>query len=66
MTTTATAPATGASAASTAQTERESLMLRRRIGSTMFIVNIRFSDNATETMADKIFRLIESEVRKSA
>jgi len=54
------------SAATTAPTGREPVKLRKRIGSTMFIVNVRFSDKATETMEDKILRLIESEVRKSA
>jgi hypothetical protein len=46
--------------------EREPLMLRKRIGSTTFMVAIRFSDKATETLEDKILRLIESEAIKSA
>jgi len=46
--------------------ESEPVMLHRRIGSTMFIVNVRFSNTSTETLEDKLLRLIESEVRKSA
>jgi len=57
-----TSPATTASRTS----EREPLMLRKRIGSTEFVVNVRFSDKATETLEDKILRLIESEAMKSA
>jgi hypothetical protein len=44
----------------------EPVMLRKRIGSTMFIVNVRFSDKSKETMEDKILRLIEREVDKGA
>jgi hypothetical protein len=44
----------------------ESLVLRKRIGSTTYVVNIRFSETNRETLEDKILRLIESEVRKSA
>jgi len=44
----------------------EPLMLQKRIGSTMFTVNVRFSNTSTETLEDKLLRLIESEVRKSA
>ena len=47
-------------------TEAEPVMLQKRIDSTMFIVNVRFSNTATETMQDKVLRLIESEVQKSA
>ena len=46
--------------------ESEPFMLRRRIGSTMFIVNVRFSNASTETLEDKLLRLIEREVDKSA
>ena len=67
MTTTATAPVKGASAARTrSNAHAEPLMLRKRIGSTMFIVNVRFSDKSNETMEDKILRLIEREVDKNA
>ena len=66
MNTTATASVKGASAASTAPAGREPLKLRRRIGSTNYTLSIRFSENATETAEDKIFRLIEREVSRSA
>jgi hypothetical protein len=38
----------------------------KRIGSTNYIINIHFSDTAKETIEDKILRMIESEVSKSA
>ena len=44
----------------------EPLMLQKRIGSTMFIVSVRFNNASNETLEDKLLRLIESEVRKSA
>jgi hypothetical protein len=46
--------------------EAEPLILRKRIGSTTFLVTVRFSQTSKETMEDKLLRLIESEVRKSA
>jgi len=55
-----------ASAVTTAPSGREPVKLLKRIGSTTFIVNVRFSSTSTETMEDKILRLMESEVRKSA
>ena len=44
----------------------EPLKLRKRIGSTLYIVTAYTGPNATETMEDKILRLIESEVNKIA
>ena len=38
----------------------------QRIGSTIYVVSVRFSRTSKETIEDKILRLIESEVRKSA
>ena len=35
--------------------------LTRRIGSTNYIVNVHCSESATETIEDKIFRLIRNE-----
>ena len=35
--------------------------LTRRIGSTNYIVNVHCSESATETLEDKIFRLIRDE-----
>jgi hypothetical protein len=46
--------------------EREPVKLLKRIGSTVYSVNVRFSETATETLEDKILRMIESEVRKLA
>jgi hypothetical protein len=66
-------------AAKTAVTdEREPAMLRKRIGSTEYLVKVRYCPTATETLEDKLLRLIlapsgaplgdpvESEVDKSA
>ena len=38
----------------------------RRIGSTVYEISIHFSETATETMDDKVLRLLEREVRDSA
>jgi len=56
------------SAAKTASlsSEREPVMLQKRIGSTVYSVSIRFSDKTTETLEDKLFRLIEGEVNRRA
>jgi len=39
---------------------------KKRIGSTVYDVSVRFSTTSNETMQDKIMRLIESEVKKPA
>lgn len=39
--------------------------LTRRIGSTNYIVNVHCSESATETIEDKIFRLIRNEAMES-
>jgi hypothetical protein len=62
MTTTATAPDKGASAATTAQEGREPVKLLERVGSTTFEVTVHFSNTSKETIEDKILRLIEREV----
>ena len=36
--------------------------LSRRIGSTNYRVNAHFSETATETLEDKIYRMIQNEV----
>ena len=41
-------------------------VLQKRIGSTTYVVNVRFCENAKETLEQKLLRLIESEVRKLA
>jgi hypothetical protein len=46
--------------------EREPVKLLSRIGSVTFVTNVRFNNNATETLEDKILRLIESEVAQNA
>lgn len=38
----------------------------RRIGSTIYLVSVRFSEKSRETFEDKILRLIEKEARKTA
>ena len=61
-------PPQDASAAATAplMSGCEPVKLRKRIGSTEYLVNIRYNPNATENLEDIILRLIESEVRSSA
>jgi hypothetical protein len=39
----------------------EPVKLLKRIGSTVYIVNIHFSETSKETLGDKIVRLIERE-----
>ena len=39
--------------------------LRKRIGSTTIEVSIRFSEKSTETLEDKLLRLMEREVRSA-
>jgi hypothetical protein len=53
-------------AAATAKPEREPLKLLKRLGSTTFMVTVRFSETSKETLEDKILRLIEGEVTKIA
>ena len=47
----------------TAKTENKSdtLNMRIRIGSSVYEVNVRFSQTSKETMPDKILRLIKNE-----
>jgi hypothetical protein len=46
-------------------TEREP-MLKQRIGSTDYIVSVRFSQSGKETLEPKLLHLIESEVTRIA
>jgi len=46
--------------------EREPLNMRKRIGSTTYVVSVRFSQKSRETMQDKVLRLIESEAEEIA
>jgi len=54
---------------SNAATTRESAeppKYEKRIGSTVYRVSVHFSHTSSETIEDKLLRLMESEVRKSA
>jgi hypothetical protein len=66
MTTTTNAVKTASAAPSVRNTERKPIMLKRRIGSTDYIIAVRYSQSGKEDLQDKILRLIESEVRKLA
>lgn len=46
--------------------ESEPVKLLKRFGSTTFVVTIRFSESSSETIEDKILKLVESEVSKIA
>ena|GEM_PF-821173 len=50
------------SAATTPEYVGEPIMLRKRIGSTTYMVSVRFSETSRETLDDKIFRLIQNDV----
>ena len=41
----------------------EPVKIQKRIGSTLYMVNIHFSETNKETMNDKILRLIKSEAQ---
>jgi hypothetical protein len=61
---TTTAVNDGAAKTAGCESEREPhKVLRRRIGSTDYIVTVRFSNNTSETLEQKLLRLMESEVR---
>ena len=68
MTTTAIVPIPGASAALTRGSDAaaEPVKLRKRIGSTVFVVNVHFSETSAEKLEDKLLRLMEREVSKTA
>jgi hypothetical protein len=63
MTTTVTSLDTGVNAAITSRitAESEPSKLLKRIGSTEFLISVRFSETSKETIEDKILRLIERE-----
>ena len=46
--------------------ESEPVKLLKRVGSTTYVVNVRFRATSAETIEDKILRLIEREVSKDA
>jgi len=64
--TTVIAPTKGANAATTATMWCEPVKLLRRIGSTTVEVTVHFSNTESETLEDKLLRLMEREVRKNA
>ena len=43
-------------------TERKPLTMQTRVGSTTYVVSVRFSQTSRETMQDKILRIIAREV----
>ncbi len=52
--------------ASTSDHKSEPVKLRKRIGSTVFLVNVHFSETSAERLEDKILRMMEREVNKTA
>jgi hypothetical protein len=48
---------------STPANRGEPLILRKRIGSAVYTVSVRFSETSKEALNDKILRLIEREVQ---
>jgi len=55
-----------ASKAAVTRENAEPVTLLKRIGSTTYKVSVRFSKTSKETMENKLLRLIEREVDKSA
>ena len=43
----------------------EPFVLRRRIGSTVYKVNVHFNPDAKETMDDKLLRLIKNDLNQA-
>ena len=43
------------------ETKSAAFSMRRRIGQTYYTVNVRFSDQATQTMEDKLMHMIRNE-----
>jgi len=62
MTTNANAVKTATTPTTIRNAEREPVKFVKRIGSTSYTISTRSSGTATETIGDKIIRLIESEV----
>ena len=49
-----------------AQPQLQTQTIRKRIGSTVYIVNVYFSQTSHETAEDKLLRLLKREVEHSA
>lgn len=47
------------------KTETNTAAVKKKIGKTTYIVKVHFSENATETMSEKIKRLIRTEVQQN-
>ena len=52
--------------AATTRESAEPPKYEKRIGNTVYRVSVHFSQTSTETVEDKLLRLMESEVRESA
>jgi hypothetical protein len=48
-------------AATAVTDEREPLTLRKRVGSTTYVVSVHFCEEAKETLEQKLLRLMEKE-----
>ena len=48
------------------ENSQKTFTVRERIGSTIFEVSVRFSEKSSETLEDKILKLLEREVRDIA
>jgi len=49
-----------------AHAQPQTQTIRKRIGSTVYIVNVHFSETSRETAEDKLLRLLKREVEHSA
>ena len=45
------------------KTPQEPCRFEKRVGSTLYLVNVHFSESSKETMEDKILRLVKSEAQ---
>lgn len=49
----------------TNNTKQNAVAVRKKIGSMTYIVKVHFSENATETMAEKIKRMIRADIQQN-
>jgi hypothetical protein len=47
----------------TVKAPQEPCRFEKRLGSTLYVVNVHFSETSKETMNDKIMRLVKNEAR---
>jgi hypothetical protein len=52
--------------ATTNSTYSKPVVMRKRIGSTVYVINVYLKNDAAETMDDKILRLIKKDLNLSA